>query len=122
MQTIVSLKGNCGVHVSSILFNTTPSVLYILLMYFSKLLKLKFSTDYILLAYFPKLLRLRFLTHYTFYSIDLFSQAVEVEILNTPTHSIDLFSQAVEAEFFNHRQVIIIFENNIFAVGREPRM
>ena len=37
---------------------------YIVLTYFSKLLRLRFLTHYILLTYFFKLLRLRFLTHY----------------------------------------------------------
>ena len=37
---------------------------YILLTYFSKLLRLRFLTHYTLLTYFSKLLKLRFLTHY----------------------------------------------------------
>ena len=49
---------------------------YIVLTYFSKLLKLRFLSHYIWLSYFSKLLRLRFLTHYTL--ITYFCKPVEV--------------------------------------------
>ena len=61
---------------------------YILLIYFSKLLRLRFFTYYTLITYFSKLLRLRFLMHYTL--ITYFSKPVEPEIFNT-LHSVYLF-------------------------------
>ena len=59
---------------------------YIVLTYFSKLLKLRFLTQYILLTYFSKLLRLRFLTHYIL--LTYFSKLLRLRFL---THYIPFF-------------------------------